>query len=255
MSLIIMLSTFILYLLVLVTKRSEKEIFKMRFVKVRFALCIIVLLFFTYGCQKNSVSMNNSNQPIHKQASNPTSESNQTTVNTKTNSDVKGYYAKDKDNLRGTDFETIYTMCKSLLSEYYYEKAKKADIDFSKYISNANLLAYSQKKTVEESHASTIKDISFGIAKAELRRDGYFYLYVVAEVTGEGDSGFGEGTEFLVKNQDGRLVISDWYTPHGTASYYDDKIRNDASLRLAGGWDDEDFVSKVFLKAGIKKTK
>lgn len=224
----------------------------MRFINIRFPLIIFIPLLFTFGCQTNSVNIENSNQPIQKHVSNLKSESKQTTLNTKTNMDEKGFYAIDEDNLRGTDFETAYLMCKSLLSDYYHAKANKADIDFSKYISNDNLLSYSQKKTLEESHASTINDISFGIAKAELRRDGYFYLSVIAEVSGDGDSGFGEGTEFLIKNQDGRLVISDWYTPHGTHSYYDDKIRNDASLRLVDGWENEDFVSKVFLKAGIQ---
>ena len=128
---------------------------------------------------------------------------------------------------------------------------------FSKYITNENLLKYSNKKVLEEGRNLDINEISIGLGKSQLHNlnneEGFYYLlYSIVVKQGE-NSGFSEGVIVLIKNVNGRLVIADWYIPHGTVSYFDDKVRPTATMNSPEIWDNQEFVNKIFEKAGITR--
>jgi hypothetical protein len=164
------------------------------------------------------------------------------------------FKATKNNDLVPQDFETAYKLGKSLLNEYYLQKSGSSKVDFSKYITNKNLLKYSDKKVLVEGQNTEIGKILIGLEKAELshEKNCYFLLYTISVTQGE-NRGFSEGAKLLITNDNGKLVIADWYIPHGTVSYFDEKNRSYSTFGSPKIWDNQDFVKNIFEKAEITK--
>ena len=86
-----------------------------------------------------------------------------------------------------------------------------------------------------------------GAWNAEITDDadgGYLYLHLPAAINQYHGGGYGEGTEFLVRNVDGKLVIVDWYT--GGKDTYDFMVRGDnVTLDDPDIWNDSEWVKSL----------
>lgn len=165
----------------------------------------------------------------------------------------KNFKAKNAKELSTQDFETAYKFGKSFLNDYYSQRAGFSIIDFSKYIANANLLRYSNKRISVENHNRDIKKISVGLDKAQFVHDEKFYYLsytIVAENSNFGS--FGEVVELLINNINGNLVISDWYIRYGAgSSSFDERFRPNELINSPKIWDNQEYVNKIFKRAGI----
>ena len=71
----------------------------------------------------------------------------------------------------------------------------------------------------------------------------YTYLCTLNSITG----GYGEGTEFLVRNVNGKLVIVDWY--NGGKDSYDFMVRGEnLTIDNPNIWNDSEWVKKLNSK-------
>src|SRR5690606_7545988 len=104
------------------------------------------------------------------------------------------------------------------------------DIELDTFVENENLKKYTQKKIQSQYDVLTddsVEDIDIGAWEAEYTNDedgGFLYLKLPVEIT-LSVGNYGEVTEFLVHNVNGKLVIVDWYT--NTKDSYDFKTRGE----------------------------
>lgn len=161
--------------------------------------------------------------------------------------------SKTGDELSTQDFEDSYELGKAFLNDYYLQKAGKSKIDFSKYIVNENLLKYSNKRISDETHKYDIKEVTIGISEAKFIQDEKcFYISYVAIAKDSNIGSFSEVVEMLFSDNNGKLVISDWYIEHGSgSSSFDQRCRPNATIDSPGIWDDQEYVKSIFEKAGI----
>lgn len=109
-----------------------------------------------------------------------------------------------------------------------------------------------KKKTIPLP-SSKIEKIKYGLVDIEWHIDRqYVFLDLAVDVSMNYGGGFGEGHEFLVQNQDNRLVIVDWYSPGkgGSASfsvYREQKGQIDDPYI----WDNQEWVNDYFNRAHI----
>lgn len=91
-----------------------------------------------------------------------------------------------------------------------------------------------------------MKDIEIGDWEAKYTEDangGFLYLHVPVMVNKD-VGGYGEDTEFLVRNVNGKLVIVDWYT--GGKDTYDFMVRGEnETIDNPDIWNDEEWVKKL----------
>lgn len=165
----------------------------------------------------------------------------------------KGFKAQDDKELSTQDFETAYELGKAFLYDYYSQKAGTSKIKFSKYIVNDNLLKYSNKRVLVESHKMDIKEISIGLDKAQLIYDDKCYYFAYTIVTKDSNiGGFAEQVEMLISNVNGKLAVSDWYICFGAgSSSFDERFRPNESINSPRIWDNQEYVNKVFERSGI----
>ena len=143
--------------------------------------------------------------------------------------DSSMYLAKNIDSLSLEDADTAYALCMAALTDYYKAIWNGIEIDLSSYIQNENLKRYTEKKIqyqMELFQDYTDDPVESVVENQEVKwevefnqdADGAFlYLHVPVEVKKQLGSR-GEATEFLVRNVNGKLVITDWYTD-GKDSY------------------------------------
>ena len=75
---------------------------------------------------------------------------------------------------------------------------------------------------------------------------GYLYLHLPVHIN-KFTGGYGEGTEFLVRNVNGKLVIVDWYT--GGKDSYDFMVRGEnLTIDNPNIWNDSEWVKKLNSK-------
>ncbi|HBI56883.1 MAG TPA: hypothetical protein DDY38_08660 [Firmicutes bacterium] len=154
------------------------------------------------------------------------------------------FAAQEDASLVPSDLDQSLEMCQQLLRDYYLSRANPGLIDFECYIVDKNLLKYSRAKIVKEAQNLEITDIDISLAGAYLETDGYL-ISLAAQVKLSGDSEFGEVTHFLVKNVQGRLVVADWFTEHGTVSFFDSQHRGYYGVTNPPIWENPEMVQKL----------
>jgi len=160
------------------------------------------------------------------------------------------FRAVDKTMLLQEDFAKVYELCESFLRDSYYAQEDASKIDLSRYIVDLNLLRYARKKIEAEVRAVDIVSIEVHLMEHAHQTDRYL-LTLNAKVTLDYGGSFGERTQLLVKNIDGRLVIADWYTFKGRSGF-DDVFRGPQGITNPTVWEDVDKAKELLRKVGVK---
>ena len=158
------------------------------------------------------------------------------------------YEAKNEEKLSLDDSEMAYEMGVSALTDYYKATRNGSDIELDTFIDNENLKQYIQKKIQNQSsYDSKVKNIEIGDWEIEYKDDvygGFLYLMLPAHIKYYYDGGFGEATEFLIRNVNGKLVIVDWYT--GGKDTYDFIVRGENEIiDNPNIWNDPEWVKNL----------
>jgi hypothetical protein len=164
--------------------------------------------------------------------------------------DSHQYKAVNGDELSLNDSETAYEMCVHALTDYYKAVWNGSDIKLNEFITNENLKQYTQKK-IQSQHAlhgdlSKVKMIeidNWEVAYTDDAEGGFLYLEIPVHIH-KFIGAYGEATEFLVRNINGKLVIVDWYT--GAKDSYDFMERGEnLTIDNPAVWDDSEWAEKL----------
>ncbi|MDN4608243.1 hypothetical protein [Sporosarcina highlanderae] len=168
------------------------------------------------------------------------------------------YAAKNKNELSMLDAETAYEMCVNALTDYYKAIWNGTDIDLDQYIGNENLKEYMQTKVESEYKRygtldGKVKQLDIGDWEVKFSDDemgGYLYLKVPVAIQKHHGGGYGEPTEFFIRNVDGKLAIVDWYTG-GKDTY--DYLRRGYQQKIDDPdiWNDSEWVKKFKSGTGL----
>ncbi|MED3576007.1 hypothetical protein [Cytobacillus praedii] len=168
--------------------------------------------------------------------------------------DSPEYAANNEWELSIQDSETAYEMCVRALTDYYKAVWNGSDIELDTFIDNKNLKQYTQKKIqsqydVNGKFNDKVQNIEISAWEVEYTDDvdrGFLYLKLPAEIKKTVGS-YGEATEFLVRNVNGKLVIVDWYT--GAKDSYDFMLRGEnLTIDNPNIWNDSEWVKKLNSK-------
>ncbi len=220
---------------------------------MKFAL-LLVVLFTLSSCVKDTTNEYEKNTPVVSGDSTTDSAIN-TEVTPSTERNVlqtyPEYLAKNEGELSELDFEMAYEMCVRLLTDYYKAVWNGSDIVLDTFIDDDNLKQYTQKK-IQSQHDvkgnlnDIVQNIEIGSWEVEYTDDvdgGFLYLKLPVEINKDIGS-YGEVTEFLVRNINGKLVIVDWYT--GAKDSYDFLVRGEnLTIDNPNIWNDSDWVKKL----------
>ncbi|MBW8351003.1 hypothetical protein K0H71_16375 [Bacillus sp. IITD106] len=196
-------------------------------------LLIISSIIMLVSCDKDTTDVQNKNTPAVSEDNSTDSVINTEILPSKEQNKFQNssaYLAKNENELSEFDFETAYEMCVKALTDYYKAVWNGTDIELDIFIENENLKKYTQKKIQSQYNVLTedsVEDIDIGAWEAEYTNDedgGFLYLKLPVEIT-LSVGNYGEVTEFLVHNVNGKLVIVDWYT--NTKDSYDFKTRGE----------------------------
>ncbi|WP_438318670.1 hypothetical protein [Sporosarcina sp. FA9] len=164
------------------------------------------------------------------------------------------YQTIPSDQLSLEDSETAYEMCVNALTDYYEAVWNGSDIDLDTFIDNDDLNRYMQKKIQSQhdlhaGYTDKVKNIEIDDWEVDYSDDadgGFLYLHLPAHIK-KFVGGYGEGTEFLVRKVNGKLVIVDWYT--GGKDTYDFMVRGDnQTIDNPNIWNDSEWVKKLDAK-------
>lgn len=161
------------------------------------------------------------------------------------------FAAQEDAGIKPEDLDISLEMCEELLRDSYLSKTEPGKIDLERYIVDENLLKYSRAKVEKEAQNLDIIAIDISIVHTEYQDNGYF-ITLNALVKQPGDSRFGEATHFLIRNQNGRLVVADWFTEHGTVSFFDLLHRGNQGVTNPTIWEYPDAVKDLLDRAGIQ---
>ncbi|WP_203247931.1 hypothetical protein [Sporosarcina beigongshangi] len=168
--------------------------------------------------------------------------------------DPPKYVASNARELSIQDSETAYEMCVNALTDYYNAVWNGSDIELEIFIDNDNLKQYTQKKIQSQYNLkgnlnSKVKNIEIDAWEVEYTDDvdgSYLYLHLPVHIK-KFTGGYGEATEFLVQNVNGKLVIADWYT--GGKDSYDFMVRGEnITIDNPDIWNDSEWVEKLNSK-------
>ena len=218
---------------------------------------LLVVLFTLSSCVKDSTSVDEKRLPVISEDSNkdnainreftPTTEQNVFQVSPE-------YVAKNEVELSVNDSETAYEMCVKALTDYYKAVWNASDIKLDTFIENEYLKQYTQKKIhsqydVYGKFNDKVLSIEISDWEVEYTDDvdgGFLYLELPAEIKKTVGS-YGEATEFLIRNVNGKLVIVDWYT--GSKDSYDFLVRGEnLTIDNPNIWNDSEWVKKLNSK-------
>jgi len=198
---------------------------------------LLVVLFTLSSCVKDTTSVHEKNTPVVSEDSSTDSAINtEITPSTEQNvlQDSPEYVAKNEGELSVQDSETAYEMCVRALTDYYKAVWNGSDIDLDTFIDNEYLKQYTQKKIqsqydvyVKNNLTDKGQNIEIDAWEVEYTDDvdgGFLYLKLPVQINMAVGS-YGEVTEFLVRNVNGKLVIVDWYT--GAKDSYDFMVRGE----------------------------
>lgn len=163
------------------------------------------------------------------------------------------YAAKNEETVSIQDSKTALEMCVRALTEYYKAVWNGSDIKLDTFIDNEYLKQYTQKKIqsqhdvyVKNNVIDKVNNIEIGAWEVEHTEDengGFLYLKLPVQIN-KSVGGYGEITEFLVRNVNGRLVIVDWYT--GAKDSYDFIVRGEnETINNPNIWSDSKWVKKL----------
>lgn len=92
------------------------------------------------------------------------------------------FAAVNESGLTEEDLDTAFDMCRSLLEEYYFERADPSVIDLTRYITDPNLLKYSEVKLKSETHDLDVVSVTVKVMDSRQEDDSYL-LSLSAKVT------------------------------------------------------------------------
>ena len=224
----------------------------------RIIIFFIIIGILLVGCSQDKTNANNEkNTPVVSEDSRTDSAINtEITPSTEENvlQDSPGYVAKNEGELSIQDSETAYEMCARALTDYYKAVWNGSDIELDTFIDNQYLKHYTQKKIQSQydlygNFNDKVQNIEIGSWEVEYTDDvdgGFLYLHLPVEIIKTVGS-YGEGTEFLVRNVNGKLVIVDWY--NGAKDSYDFMVRGEnLTIDNPNIWNDSDWVKKLNSK-------
>lgn len=168
------------------------------------------------------------------------------------------YVAKDENELSMQDAETAVELCVDALTDYYKAIWNGTEIDLDRFIGNENLKEYLETKVYAEHQKyggldGKVKQLEIGdweVKFSEDEKGGYLYLSIPVNIQKHYGGGYGEGTEFFVRNVDGKLVIADWYT--GGKDTYDYLVRGyEQKITDPDSWNDNEWVAKFKSGTGL----
>lgn len=169
--------------------------------------------------------------------------------------DSPAYLAKNEGELSLQDSDTAYEMCVKALTDYYKAVWNGEDIELNTFIDNESLEQYMQKKIQSQYDLHSaysndkVQNIEISSWEVEYTDDadgGFLYLKLPAEIKYTVGS-FGEATEFLVRNINGKLVIVDWYD--GGKDSYDFLVRGEnQTIDNPNVWNDGEWVKELDRK-------
>lgn len=161
-----------------------------------------------------------------------------------------------EQGLRTSDFDTVYSLCTDFLKDYYTTITNENKMDPTKYIESENLLCYTHK-VIERAtllSASKLQKATFGLIDIQWHEEQqYVFLDLSAVILMDYGGSYGESHQFLVENQDNKLVIVDWYSPGkgGSAIFVHDREQrspiNDPTI-----WGNKEWVNDFFQRANIE---
>jgi hypothetical protein len=220
---------------------------------------LLVVLFTLSSCVNDNTNVREKKSPVVSEGSSTDSAIN-TDNSPKTEQNVlqdsPEYIAKNDGELSDHDYETAYEMSVRALTDYYKAVWNGSDIDLDTFIDNEYLKQYTKKKIqyqydthVENNLTDKVQNIEVGAWEVEYTDDvdgGFLYLKLPVQINMTVGS-YGEVTEFLVRNVNGKLVITDWYT--GTKDSYDFLVRGEnLTIDNPNIWNDSEWVKKLNSK-------
>lgn len=215
---------------------------------------LLVVLFTLSSCVKDTTNEYEKNTSVVSGDSTTDSAINtEITPSTERNVIQKypEYLAENEGKLSELDVEMAYEMCVRVLTDYYKAVWNGSDIVLDTFIDNDNLKQYMQKKTQSQHNVKgnlndNVQNIEIDAWEVEYTDDadgGFLYLKLPVEINKDVGS-FGEVTEFLVRNINGKLVIVDWYT--GAKDSYDFLVRGEnLTINNPNIWNDSEWVKKL----------
>ena len=222
---------------------------------IMFFIAIGLLL---VGCSQDNTNANNEkNTPVVSEDSSTDSAIN-TEITSSTEENVLQNFPENLVNNEGKlsiqDSETAYEMCLRALTDYYKAVWNGSDIELDTFIDNEYLKQYTQKKIKSQydlygNFNNKVQNIEIGTLEVEYSDDvdgGFLYLHLPVEII-KTEGSYGEGTEFLVRNVNGKLVIVDWY--NGAKDSYDFLVRGEnLTIDNPNIWNDSEWVKKLNSK-------
>jgi hypothetical protein len=215
---------------------------------------LLVALFTLSACVKDTTSVHEKNTPVASEDNRTDSTTNsEITPSTEQNvlQDSPEYLAEDEGELSVQDSETAYEMCVRALTDYYKAVWNGSDIELDTFIDNEYLKQYTQKKIQSQNDLygnfnNKVQNIDIGAWEVEYSDDldgGFLYFHLPVKIN-QTEGSYGEGTEFLVRNVNGKLVIVDWY--NGAKDSYDFLVRGEnLTIDNPNIWNDSEWVEKL----------
>jgi hypothetical protein len=164
------------------------------------------------------------------------------------------WMALDSTKLQQGDMDKATEMCERLIRDSYMAKKDPSSVDLTRYITDSNLLKYSERKLKEEAHHNrVISRVDVSVVKADYH-DTYLFLKLASVVYNDISGHSSEAMDFLVKNEDGRLVVADWGAmgaPNGI-SPFDFMHRRQLPVANPTIWEDPAKVKVLFVDVGIQ---
>lgn len=226
---------------------------------MKLAYLLVILLFTLSACVKDTTANVREKNTLAVSEENNAVNAIKTEVTPSTESfildDFPNYLAKNEGELSELDFETAYEMCVRALTDYYKAVWNGSDIELDTFVDSNNLKQYKQMKIQSQYDLhdnltnNSVQDIESDAWEVEYIDDvdgGYLYLSLSVKIQ-QSLGGYGEATEFLVRNLNGKLVIVDWYT--GTKDSYDFLVRGEnQTIDNPNIWNDSEWVKKLNSK-------
>ncbi|WP_099363690.1 hypothetical protein [Fredinandcohnia onubensis] len=220
---------------------------------MRFSFLLIVLFTLSSCANYTTIEYERNNHDVESGDSTTVSAINSQSRSGNEQNDPE-YVAKNKGELSELDFEIAYEMCTRVLTDYYKAVWNGTDIELEPFIDNDNLKQYTQMK-IQSQHDvkgnlnDIVQNIEIGNWEGEYTDDadgGFLYLKVPVEVN-KAVGSYGEITEFLVRNINGKLVIVDWYS--GTKDGYDFLVRGEnLTIDNPAIWNKSEWVKNLHNK-------
>lgn len=214
---------------------------------------IFALTLLLFGCETDKQEVES--EEFEQKAVN-SGDSNSTEDNVLQAQVSPEYIVKNETELSIQDSEVAYELCVRTLNDYYKAVWNGLEIELDTFIANENLKQYTQKKIesqydlhLRNNATNEMQDIDTGAWEVEYTDDvdgGYLYLHLPVQINMAVGS-YGEVTEFLVRNVNGKLVIVDWYT--GAKDSYDFLVRGESpTIDNPNIWNDIEWVKKLNSK-------